>query len=135
MATDAPVERKPKLPIPTVETLKRVGAAIVAFFRVPEGWSTFFLVFFLVYVVELSILRAEWAKELSILPSVTLLGLITGFVLARLTWLKNWQAHIVGVVAGIVVIWWRTLSVIDNQFGGVHGKSVELVHRIGRYAK
>lgn len=135
MATDAPVERKPKLPIPTVETLKRVWAAIVAFFRVPEGWSTFFLVFFLVYVVELSILRAEWAKELSILPSVTFLGLITGFVLARLTFLKNWQAHLIGVAVGIIVIWWRTLSVIDNQFGGVHGKSVELVHRIGRYAK
>jgi hypothetical protein len=135
MATNAPVERKPSLPIPTVDALKRAWAAIVAFFRVPEGWSTFFLVFCMVYVVELSILRAEWAKELRILPSVTLFGLLIGFVLARLTWLRNWQAHIIGAIAGIVVIWWRTLSVIDNQFGGVHGKSVELVHRIGRYAK
>ena len=123
---DAPVTQRLKLP--TVETLKRVWGAILGFFRAPEGWSTFFLVFFLVFVVELSILRAEWAGELRILPLVTLLGLLSGFVLARLTQitpLRNWQAMLLGVVAGIVAIWWRTLTVIDDRFGG---QALTLIH-------
>lgn len=133
---DAPVAQRPKLP--TVETLKRVWGAILGFFRMPEGWSTFFLVFFLVFVVELSILRAEWAGELRILPSVTFMGLLAGFILARLTQytpLRNWQAVLLGLLAGAAAIWWRTLTVIDDRFGGARGKSVELVQRIGRYIK
>lgn len=133
---DTPAVQRPNLP--TVETLRRIWRAIRAFFRAPEGWSIFFLVFFLVYVVELSILRAEWAGELRILPLVTLLGMLSGFALARLanlTPLRGWQAHLIGVVVGGVIIWWRTLTVIDDRFGGARGKSVELVQRIGRYAK
>ena len=104
-------------------------------FRLPEGWATFLLTACIVLIVQLAVLRAEWAPELKILPSVTYAGLLIGFVLARIRALKNYYAHLLGIAAGCVVIWLRTLAVIDDKFGGTHGKSVELFHRLGRYTR
>jgi len=101
--------------------------------RLPEGWGTFALVALMVLVVQTAILRAEWAPELRILPSVTWVGLLAGFVLARIGPLKNYYAHLIGFAIGIATIWLRTLSVIDDRFGGTRGKSVELAHRLGNY--
>jgi uncharacterized membrane protein YczE len=104
-------------------------------FRVPEGWGAVALVALMVVLVQTAILRAEWAPELRILPSVTWVGLLTGFVLARITRLRNYYAHIIGFAVGLAIIWMRTLTVIDDQFGGTRGKSVELAHRIGHYVR
>ncbi|MGI8691047.1 MAG: hypothetical protein ACR2M3_20905, partial [Thermomicrobiales bacterium] len=107
--------------------------ALLRPFRLPEGWGTFALVALMVLVVQTAILRAEWAPELRILPSVTWVGLLAGFVLARIRPLKNYYAHLIGFAIGIATIWLRTLSIIDDQFGGTRGKSVELAHRLGTY--
>lgn len=104
-------------------------------FRIEEGWATALLVAAMVYIVELSILRAEWAAELRILPVVTGGGLLTGFVLARIKRLRNYYAHLIGFGVGLIVIWFRTLTIIDDRFGGTQGKSIELAHRVGRYIK
>lgn len=104
-------------------------------FYLPEGWGTFALVALMVLLVQGAILRAEWAPELRILPSVTWEGLLAGFVLARITRLRNYYAHLIGIGVGIVTIWFRTLSVIDDRFGGTRGKSIELAHRIGHYIR
>lgn len=126
--------RKPSFPqLPTLP--KITGEMIRRPFRLAEGWGTFALVALMVLIVQLSILRAEWAPELRILPSVTFAGLIVGFVLARIGRLRNYYAHLIGIAAGMLVIWLRTLSVIDDRFGGARGKSVEMAHRIGRYVR
>lgn len=117
---------KSKLRKPSWETILRP-------LRLPEGWGTFALVALMVLLVQTAILRAEWAPELRILPSVTWAGLLAGFVLARIKPLKNYIAHLVGFGIGIAVIWLRTLTVIDDRFGGTRGKSVELAHRLGAY--
>src|SRR5258708_7399498 len=85
-------------------------------FRLEEGWATALLVAAMVYIVELSILRAEWAAELRILPVVTGGGLLTGFVLARIKRLRNYYAHLIGLGVGLIVIWFRTLTIIDDRF-------------------
>ena len=103
--------------------------------RLPEGWGTCALVALMVLLVQSAILRAEWAPELRILPSVTWVGLLAGFVLARITPLKNYWAHLIGFAVGIAIIWLRTLAVIDDRFGGGRGKSVELAHRLGNYIR
>lgn len=117
-----------KLRKPSWETLLRP-------FRLPEGWGVFALVALMVLLVQSAILRAEWAPELRVLPSVTWVGLLAGFVLARITPLNNYVAHLVGFGVGLATIWLRTLSVIDNRFGGTRGKSVELAHRLGTYLR
>src|SRR4051812_47907522 len=117
-----------KVKRPTWESIQRP-------FRVPEGWGAVALVALMVLLVQNAILRAEWAPELRILPSVTWVGLLVGFVLARITRLRNIYAHLIGIAAGIAVIWFRTLAVIDDRFGGGRGKSIELVHRIGHYIR
>jgi transglutaminase-like putative cysteine protease len=119
---------KSKLRKPTWEMLLRP-------LRLPEGWGTFALVALMVLLVQTAILRAEWAPELRILPSVTWAGLLIGFVLARIRPLPNYYAHLIGFVAGIAVIWLRTLAVVDDRFGGTRGKSVELAHRLGAYLR
>ncbi|MCA1669481.1 MAG: transglutaminase-like domain-containing protein, partial [Thermomicrobia bacterium] len=103
--------------------------------RLPEGWGTCALVVAMVLVVQSAILRAEWAPELRILPSVTWVGLFAGFVLARIKPLKNYSAHLIGFAIGLATIWLRTLSIIDDSFGGTRGKSVELAHRLGIYLR
>jgi len=103
--------------------------------RLPEGWGTCALVALMVLLVQSAILRAEWSPELRILPSVTWVGLLAGFVLARITPLKNYWAHLIGFVIGFATIWLRTLSVIDDRFGGGRGKSIELAHRLGNYIR
>ncbi len=119
---------KSKLPPLTWETVRRP-------FVLPEGWGTFALVCLMVLLVQTAILRAEWAPELRILPSVTWVGLLVGFVLARIKPLKNYYAHLIGFAAGVITIWLRTLSVIDDRFGGTRGKSIELAHRLGHYIR
>ncbi len=109
--------------------------ALLRPFRLPEGWGTFALVALMVLLVQTAILRAEWAPELRILPSVTWVGLLAGFVLARIAPLRNYYAHLIGFAIGIATIWLRTLAVIDDRFGGTRGKSVELAHRLGAYIR
>ncbi|MDQ6604830.1 MAG: hypothetical protein M3Z19_19075, partial [Chloroflexota bacterium] len=109
--------------------------ALLRPFRLPEGWGTCALVALMVLLVQSAILRAEWAPELRILPSVTWVGLLAGFVLARITPLRNHWAHLIGIGIGIAIIWFRTLAVIDDRFGGGRGKSVELAHRLGNYIR
>ncbi|MHB8645242.1 MAG: transglutaminase-like domain-containing protein, partial [Thermomicrobiales bacterium] len=103
--------------------------------RLPEGWGTCALVALMVLLVQSAILRAEWAPELRVLPSVTWVGLLAGFVLARVTPLRNYYAHLIGFAIGLATIWLRTLSIIDDSFGGTRGKSVELAHRLGIYLR
>jgi len=110
-------------------TWERLRAAI----QIREGWTTAFLAALLALVVELAVLRAEWAGELRILPSVTYFGLLTGFVLAKAP-VRNWVGQIAGFLIGLAFIWFRTLAVVDDRFGGVRGKSIELAHRLGHYA-
>src|SRR5436305_139967 len=105
----AQIDWKSKLPKPTWEMVRRP-------FYLPEGWGTFALVALMVLIVQAAILRAEWAPELKILPSETWEGLLAGFVLARITRLRNIYAHLIGIGIGIVTIWFRTLSVIDDRF-------------------
>jgi len=111
-------------------TWKRLHAAL----HLREGWATVFLAALMVLVVQFAITRAAWAAELSILPSVTYLGLLAGFILAKLP-IRNWVGQLAGFVVGLAVIWLRTLAVIDGRFGGFRGKSIELAHRLGHYAR
>lgn len=113
----------------TALTWERLRTAL----QIREGWTTAFLAALLALVVELAVVRAEWAGELRILPSVIYFGLLIGFVSAKAP-VRNWVGQIVGFLAGFAFIWLRTLAVIDSRFGGFRGKSIELAHRLGHYA-
>lgn len=103
--------------------------------RLREGWMTVALAALMVIVVELAILRANWAGSLNaILPSVTLGGLLLGFVIARLP-LRNWHAQLIGVPLMLALVWWQTLTIIDGRYGTGWGKSGELARRLGNYAR
>lgn len=126
---------RPRIALPTDLRQRLTWDTLTRAVRLREGWGTVFLAACLTLLVQQAILRAEWAGELRILPSVTLAGLLVGFVLAKIGRLPNYLAHLIGLCCGLAVVWLRTLSVLDDKFGGTRGKSIELAHRIGHYVR
>ena len=90
------------------------------FLRLQEGWITVGLLALLLFSVTLSIQQAQWADGLVILTPVTIIGLLSGIVLAKVMHgvtviallVFGWAAgfgwpYVAGVVAGAAILAWE----------------------------
>jgi len=73
--------------------------------NLPEGWLSLLLLVLMVVTVASSLQRAGWAASLQaglgILPWAALLGLVVGFILARIRAIPRAMSHLLGVIGGL----------------------------------
>ncbi|MEO8284970.1 MAG: transglutaminaseTgpA domain-containing protein [Chloroflexota bacterium] len=74
------------------------------FIRLQEGWLTVGLLAMLLFSVTLSIQQAQWSDGLSILTPITLIGLATGIILAKVRGVPRFLLDLVGLLIGINTI-------------------------------
>ncbi len=86
------------------------------------GWSTFWLVAIVALTATWSTVRADWVDGLTILPGITVAGLVIGLVLSGWRRLPTWLSHLVMVVFGAGVILWRMSKQLSDQLGGLSDK-------------
>ncbi|MBN1484713.1 MAG: DUF4129 domain-containing protein [Chloroflexia bacterium] len=77
--------------------------------ELPEGWLSLLLILLLLLTVAGSLQNGRWVISLrlalsAMLPATALVGVLAGFVLARLRWLPRWLAHSLGLAGGLAWI-------------------------------
>src|SRR5688572_21076867 len=83
--------------------------------NVGEEALTFFLTFIALYAVVNSVERADWVPEMPSLTRAAVIGLFSGWVLAR-TRAPGWALHLVGVSAGVIVVLLIVMRSIRLEF-------------------
>lgn len=94
-----------------------------------EGWTTFWLVAFVVFTATWSVQLADWADGLHILSTVTLLGLLVGLILSRWQRIPPIVAHVVALLIGTVVVLYQMTGFLSDALGGRQEKLDYLWHR------
>ncbi len=84
------------------------------FIRLQEGWLTVGLLAMLLFSVTLSVQQAQWADGLSILTPITIVGLTTGIVLAKIRGVPRFLLDMVGLLIGINTILIMVTSVMRD---------------------
>ena len=87
---------------------------VTRLFRLREGWLMVGLLALIIFSVTWSIERADWAEGLRILSPVTLVGLLTGLILAKIRGVPRLLLHAVGMVAGAITVLWFAAGLIDD---------------------
>jgi transglutaminase-like putative cysteine protease len=92
----------------------------------PDSWRpamaigeevlTFFLTFMALFSVVTSVEKADWVPEMPSLTRAAVIGLFSGWVLAR-TRVAGWALHLVGVSAGVIVVLLMVMRSIRLEFG------------------
>jgi transglutaminase-like putative cysteine protease len=83
-------------------------------FRLQEGWLTVGLLAMLLFSVTLSVQQAQWSDGLSILTPITIIGLTTGIVLAKIRGVPRFLLDMVGLLIGINTILIMVTSVMRD---------------------
>lgn len=83
-------------------------------FRLEEGWLTVGLLALLLFSVTLSVQQAQWSDGLSILTPVTIVGLATGIILAKVRRVPRFLLDLVGLGVGIVTVLVAVSSVMQD---------------------
>src|SRR4028118_861126 len=104
------------------------------FFRLQEGWLTVGLLALLLFSVTLSIQQAQWSDGLSILTPITIIGLITGIVLAKVRRVPRFLLDLLGLEIGIITVLVAVASVMqDPKLLSIQDKVRDLVDRTGAW--
>ncbi len=72
--------------------------------RIQEGWLTVGLLALLLFSVTLSVQHAQWSDGLSILTPITLIGLLTGVVLAKVNRVPRFLLDLIGLEIGLITV-------------------------------
>jgi hypothetical protein len=100
------------------------------FFRLQEGWLTVGLVAMMLFSVTLSIEQAQWSDGLTILTPITLIGLLTGLVLAKVRGVPRFLLDLVGLMIGVNTILIAVAAVMhDPRLVTVQDRVQDLVLR------
>ena len=91
-------------------------------FAIREGWSSFFLVALIVFTATWSTQTADWTDGLSILTSITLVGLLVGLVLSQFERIPSLVAHLVALAIGMVVVMYEMTNFLSDNIGGREAK-------------
>jgi transglutaminase-like putative cysteine protease len=103
---------------------------MMKFFRLQEGWLTVGLVAMMLFSVTLSIEQAQWSDGLSILTPITLIGMITGLVLAKVRGVPRFLLDLVGLMIGVNTVLIAVASVMhDPRLSTVQDRVQDLVLR------
>jgi len=84
------------------------------FLKLQEGWITVGLLGLLLFSVTLSVQHAQWSDGLSILTPITLIGLVTGIVLAKVRGVPRSLLDMLGLLAGLVTVLVMVASVMND---------------------
>lgn len=83
-------------------------------FRLQEGWLTVGLLALMLFSVTLSIQQAQWSDGLSILTPITLIGLATGIVLAKVRGVPRFLLDLIGLEIGLITVLLAVASVMQD---------------------
>lgn len=84
------------------------------FFRLQEGWLTVGLLALLLFSVTLSIQQAQWSDGLTILTPVTIIGLVTGIIMAKMRGVPRFLLDVLGLEIGIITVLVAVASVMQG---------------------
>src|SRR3712207_4445128 len=100
------------------------------FLRLQEGWLTVGLLALLLFSVTLSVQQAQWSDGLSILTPITIIGLATGIILAKIRNVPRFLLDLVGLLAGVVVVLVFVASVMqDPRLATIQDRVKDLIAR------
>jgi transglutaminase-like putative cysteine protease len=88
---------------------------MLRFLRLQEGWLTVGLLALLLFSVTLSIQGAQWSDGLSILTPITIVGLATGLVLAKVRGVPRFLLDLVGLLVGVITVLVAVASVMRDE--------------------
>ncbi len=91
-------------------------------FAIREGWSSFFLVALIVFTATWSTQTADWTDGLSILTSITLVGLLVGLLLSQIERIPALIAHLIALAVGTVVVMYEMTNFLSDNIGGREAK-------------
>jgi len=83
--------------------------------KLPEGWSTLFLLVGMVMVATWSITSVAWVEKLQVIEGAALVGLLAGLFLAK-TRFPAWVAHLFGTVYGIAWVSYLGTRLLPSTF-------------------
>ncbi|MDQ3928986.1 MAG: transglutaminaseTgpA domain-containing protein [Chloroflexota bacterium] len=84
------------------------------YFRMQEGWLTVGLLALLLFSVTLSIQQAQWSDGLSILTPITIIGLVTGIVMAKVRGVPRFLLDVLGLEIGMITVLISVASVMQG---------------------
>jgi transglutaminase-like putative cysteine protease len=104
------------------------------FMRIREGWLTVGLLAILLFSVTLSVQQAQWSEGLGILTPITLVGLVTGLVLAKVRNVPRFMLDLVGLGVGVVTILVAVASQMqDPRLLTIQDRVRDLLERTGNW--
>ena len=102
----------------------------IANWRLQEGSFSLLLLALMLFSVTWSVQGAQWVQDgLWILSPVTLVGMMSGLVLAKLHDVPRYLLHILGTLIGILFIFYQMSTIMDNSIGDWQDKARELLVR------
>lgn len=100
------------------------------FLKLQEGWLTVGLLALMLFSVTLSIQQAQWADGLSILTPITIIGLISGIILAKVRGVPRILLDLVGIGIGTVTVLVAVSSVMrDEQLDTIQERVQDILMR------
>src|SRR5438105_6316824 len=103
---------------------------MLRFLKLQEGWLTVGLLALMLFSVTLSIEQAQWSDGLSILTPITIIGLLTGLVLAKVRGVPRILLDLVGVGIGMVTVLLYVSSIMkDPRLATVQDRVHDLFER------
>ncbi len=100
------------------------------FLRLQEGWITVGLLALLLFSVTLSLQQAQWADGLGILTPITILGLFSGIILAKIRGVPRILLDLVGLMIGVLTVLLAVSSVMtDSRLVTIQDRTQELLGR------
>lgn len=107
---------------------------MIKFLRLQEGWLTVGLLAMLLFSVTLSIQQAQWSDGLSILTPITLVGMSTGILLAKVRGVPRFLLDLVGLMIGVNTILIAVASVMrDPRFTTIQDRVQDLLLRTANW--
>ncbi|HTI13826.1 MAG TPA: transglutaminaseTgpA domain-containing protein [Dictyobacter sp.] len=83
--------------------------------RLAEGWFSFVLLTIVVYSVIWCFQAAHWIDHLGVLTLTAAVGLVSGTLAAKQTYIRRWGIHACAVSFGILLALWQTLEVVYSR--------------------
>lgn len=104
------------------------------YFKLQEGWLTVGLLALLLFSVTLSIQQAQWSDGLTILTPVTIVGLGTGILMAKVRGVPRFLLDLLGLEIGFITVLVAVASVMhDPALSSIQDKVQDLIGRTGNW--
>ncbi len=100
------------------------------FLKLQEGWLTVGLLALVLFSVTFSVQQAKWAEGLSILTTITFVGLLTGLVLSKIQGVPRILLDLVGLLIGFLTVMLSVASIIrDPRLSTLQERVRDLMER------